>query len=781
MFYTIPASLSLEIDELEKKIQDFQNGRLEAAALKVHRVPFGVYEQRKDNTFMVRIRCAAGGITPSQLKLVAQLSNKYGADTLHITTRQELQIHDVQLENVVPIMRALLPGGLSTRGGGGNTVRNITASVDSGVRPDEVFDVSPYAFALTTRLISEPDSWLLPRKYKIAFSNTTKDTARATFNDLGFIARMQDGIKGFQVYVAGGMGTKPQVGHLLHDFVVTDEVYFIAEAVKRIFHKHGNRKNRHAARLRFLWNNLGKAGFRKIYEEEVAALRAEKALPLELSASPDSVSPPKMAAMADSSREYSLWRNRYVTAQKQPGSYSVLFPVFLGNLRNSSALLLADFLSGFGPEVLRATIDQNFFLRNIPEPLLGNVFSICKELTPLASEPRFLASSVACTGASTCKLGICLPRGALTAVVKKLKSSSDLDLDGIADLRMNLSGCPNTCGAHMAADLGFFGKVLRKGQTPYPAYGIVAGGLIDNEGARLAEAVGDVSARDLPDFVAAFLRHFQKAQPCSNSFSDYLEREGKPFIRSWCAEHREIPDFEDDKNYYYDWTAAEVFSLAGRGVGECSAGLFDLIEFDLKRLKEIRNSLSQLCDGQHAEALYQISLSAARMLLITRGIEPRSDSDVFAQFRRHFIDAGLVATKYATVIESAEGKDRGALEAKAEEVLSLALTMEELYATMDNSLRFPGEGFKPSFASTPTEKSAEKEIILKDLRGVACPMNFVKTKLALESLDSGQRLSVLLDDGAPIQNVPRSVAAEGHKIIEQLRQGSHWSVVIEKA
>ena len=779
MFYTIPASLSSEIDELEKKIQDFQNGRLEAAALKVHRVPFGVYEQRKDNTFMVRIRCAAGAITPSQLRVVAELSQEYGADTLHITTRQELQIHDVQLENVVPIMRAFLPAGLSTRGGGGNTVRNITASVDSGVAPDEVFDVSPYAFALTSRLVSEPDSWLLPRKYKIAFSSTPKDTARAAFNDLGFIARVQDGIKGFQVYVAGGMGTKPQVGHLLHEFVAADEAYIVAEAVKRIFNKHGNRKNRHAARLRFLWNSLGEAGFHEIYQQEIGALRAEKAMPLAPQEPPSSPVRPTITPMADSSREFELWRRRYVTSQKQTGFFSVLIPVFLGNLKNASALALADFLSAFGPDVLRATIDQNLVLRNIPEAFLGNVFSVCKELTPLASESRFLASSVACTGASTCKLGICLPRGALTAVMKKL-ISSNLDLDRVADLRMNLSGCPNTCGAHMAADLGFFGKVLRRGQTPFPAYGIVVGGQVGNGTARMAEPVGDVSARDLPEFVTAFLRHYLGAQPYSKSLSDYLESEGKPFIRSWCAEHREIPDFEDDKNYYFDWSAREVFSLAGRGVGECSAGLFDLIELDLKRLKEIRNELPCLCDGQHSEALYQISLSAARMLLITRAIEPRSDSDVFAQFRRHFIQAGLVETKYTPLIDTAEKKDLAGIEARAQEVFSLAQAMEELYGRMDNSLRFPGETAKLNSKGAIQEKHAVVEIASKDLRGVACPMNFVKTKLALEGLKAGQRLKVLLDDGAPIQNVPRSVAGEGHRIIEQVKDGGHWSVLIEK-
>jgi sulfite reductase (ferredoxin) len=658
-------------------------------------------------------------------------------------------------------------------------VRNITVSVDSGVAPDEVFDVSPYAFALTSRLISEPDSWLLPRKYKIAFSNSPQDTARAAVNDLGFIAKIQQGVKGFEVYVAGGMGTNPQVGHRLHEFVPASEVYVIAEAVKHLFDKHGNRKNRYAARLRFLWNTLGETRFRELYQQEVDALLQKKVDPLQLSESPALPPTPEIAPATDSSPEFVLWRKRYVTGQKQPGLSSVLVPIFLGNLKTDDALALADFLAPFGSDSLRASIDQNLWFRNIPETLLGNVHALVNRITNLASEPRFLGSAVACTGASTCKLGICLPRGALAAVVKILKASK-LDLDRAADLRMNLSGCPNTCGDHMIADLGFFGKVARKNQIPYPAYGIVVGGTLANGKARLAEPAGEVSAHDLPLFVTDLLRDYLESQPRFASFADYLEKTGKPFIHTWCAQHREIPDFDTDKNYYYDWTATEVFSLAGRGVGECSAGLFDLIDFDLKRIKELRNELPALADRQRVETLYQIILSAARMLLITRAVEPRSEAEVFLQFRHHFIEAGLVEAKYLPLVELALQKDLPGIEVCAEAVLLLAQDMEALYGKMDNSLHFPGE-LPGSPTKVPViEKPKAGPVASKDFRGVACPMNFVKTKLVLESLTAGQRLQILLDDGAPIQNVPRSVSAEGHKIIDQHKEEKHWVVLIEK-
>ena len=273
MFYQIPNSLKREIDALEKLIVGFQAGTVDAGTLKVHRVPFGLYEQRQDGTYMARVRCPGGMITPDQLKAVALLSDKYGNDEIHITTRQELQIHGLSGDRLVPLLRHLLIEGLSTRGGGGNTVRNLIVSPESGIDPDEIFDVSPHACALTTRMIADPGSWLLPRKFKIAFSCSARDTGYARFNDVGFVARIQDGVRGFRVYVAGGMGSKPEVGHLLEDFISEQQVFAVTEAVKRLFSRHGNRKNRHAARLRFLWRDLGEGRFRSLYEEQLAELR----------------------------------------------------------------------------------------------------------------------------------------------------------------------------------------------------------------------------------------------------------------------------------------------------------------------------------------------------------------------------------------------------------------------------------------------------------------------------------------------------------------------------
>lgn len=568
-FYEIPADLEREIDELDARIREFKHGRMAADELKSYRVPFGVYEQRRANSYMVRIRTPAGVISPAQLRAIAGLSARFASGAIHLTTRQEFQIHDVPLENVIPIVRSLLPHGLSTRGGGGNTVRNIIASPEAGVSRDEPFDVTPHVLALTSRLIAEPDSWTLPRKFKIAFSHSPRDTGYAAFNDLGFIAAEREGKRGFRVLVAGGLGLKPQTGNVLHEFCPEDEVYLVAEAVKRLFHRHGNRQNRHAARLRFLWTSAGETTFRQLYEHELAALREQNPAPLairELCMDSPAID---LEPRADTSAEFDLWKIRYAEEQKQPGLYSVLVPFFLGTLSHEQAAALADFLEPFGPQCLRATLGQNLRLRHLPGQYLANVFHAVRAATDLTEGSRLLGQSIACAGADTCKLGLCLSKNALAAVRRKLESAG-LDLDALPDLKLNLSGCPNACGQHLLADLGFFGKVGRRGERAYPAYVVVAGARVGNGSARLADKFGEVSARDLPDLVCDFLAEYLASRERYGTFQEYLDAEGGQYLTGLCQRYSRVPEFGEDRNYYYDWGSTEAFAFAGRAEGECA-------------------------------------------------------------------------------------------------------------------------------------------------------------------------------------------------------------------
>jgi sulfite reductase (ferredoxin) len=453
--------------------------------------------------------------------------------------------------------------------------------------------------------------------------------------------------------------------------------------------------------------------------------------------------------------------------------------LLFGIIGADKARELADFLIPFGENTIRFTHDQNVGVRNIPADYLGNVYSVARKVSDLSNNPPLFGNAVACAGASTCQLGICRSRGALEGIIERLKSSS-VNLEGLNDLRIHISGCSNTCGQHMIADLGFFGRVGRKGQHSYPAYSIVAGASVDANGAsasQLAEKIDDVNARDLPAFVEDFVRHYSERKPLYPNFIEYLNAEGRNAIRKSCDKFREVPSFEIDRSYYRDWGDNEIFSLAGKGTGECFAGLFDLIEIDLARLRQISSSLTEKSDDNPTDkSLYDLALVSARMLLITRGVEAATEAEVFDLFAKLFIGERLIDARFLPVVEKGRAKELDGLVPLRDDIAALADAVENLYLGMDNSLQFKagdGEAAKPSGA-------ASKADLVKDFRGVACPMNFVKTKMALAGLKSGQVLEIALDNGEPIDNVPKSVAEEGHTIISTDRIDNYWRVKIIK-
>lgn len=774
--YDLPVSLDAEIDALEELIRKYRAGEVSATELKAHRVPFGVYEQRQADTYMLRIRCAGGFITPVQLENVAALALQYGRGDIHITSRQELQIHYVKLDDIVAIMRQLKDIGLSSRGGGGNTVRNIASQVDAGIDPQEVFDVSPYVSALTTRLIAESDSWNLPRKFKIAFSGSAEDKGYATISDAGFIAKIKDGKYGFRVYAAGGLGAKSAEGKLLLDFVEADQVYAVAEALKNVFFKYGNRRNKHAARLRFLWQSLGEEEFKKKFQEEYAVIKKQGVAPLlikdEAEAFTSLVNPQKIAF---DQAAFTEWKTRFVRTQKQNGLFSVLIPVELGFISCDNAAKLARVLKVFGNDVLRMTKDQNFLARNIPLDYLPGFFVFLKDTLQEVNHSSIYGKILSCAGASTCQLGICFSRQAARALIDELKKSN-LDLDKIGEIKINLSGCPNSCGHHPAADLGFSGKALRTLDGLYPAYNVFAGSVISDGGTKLAELIGEIPAKSLVLLVKDFLKGYIDKSGQFKNFRDYIAGKGKADLKEIILRYSKVPGLQENKEYYSDWGADKLFSLAERKAGECSAGFFDLLEMDLSNLKNTQAALEKAAqdDRQKEKLLGELLYYASRALLITRGLDAKNQDEVYAGFLKHFIDTGLIDQSFRGIITIAQKGDLKEILAKQAEALNLAKAVQALYETMDNSFNFK--------AAPILETSKEEKVIMavKDFRGVACPLNFVKTKVELAKLEAGDLLEIWLDDGAPIENVPGSVKAEGHNVVAQKRVGDHWSVIIEK-
>jgi sulfite reductase (ferredoxin) len=803
--YILPSNLEDEINHLHETVEKFKRGEVSPTEFKVQRVPFGCYEQRKHDTYMVRIRNAGSVVTPEQLKKIAEISKVHAADYIHLTTRQEIQLHYVLIDSIVPVVRELKTVGLSPRGGGGNTIRNIMAQEDAGIARDEVFDVSPYAIALTSRFVAEPDSWNLPRKFKIAFSGSSDDRGYATIHDVGFIAKMKDGQKGFRVFLAGGLGAKPQLAIPVHDFIPESEVYQVAKAAKTLFYKNGNRKNKHAARLRFVLKALGEEEFKRKYFEELDAVRKAGYPPLDVqdidNSGADLTLP--VEAVADKA-DFQLWKKRFVQPQKQEGLYCVILPAHLGHVDNDAAIALAEFLTPFGNNTIRIRKDQNFLLRNIPEKYLTNLYNVLKATFDNFNRPFIIDKIIACAGASTCQLGICLSPGAATAIKRTLEHV-DFDLDAASDARINISGCPNSCGQHHVGHIGFFGKVARKGDKVIPAYNVMAGGKVKEGETELAQKVGEIASRDVPNLVRDALKRYVTKKDRHVNFEEYTRsEEGRQDLKEICDSYKTDNDAELEKNYYFDWGTDKIFSVAERGKGECSAGIFDLIESDFGHIQTAKKLLEEIAqsggtDGQRQQLLKNIIYYSTRVLLVSRALEPKSEQEAYNFFREYFINAGLVDASFNELIKIAESNDYQGLLAKHAQVYALADRVQFLYDVMDPGFNFKlpeGQGQVPAgkvemtkSQVTPTQTSVQGEQmktavsqghVVKDFRGVGCPMNFVKTKMELAKLKPRDILEVWLDDGQPIQNVPGSVRDEGHKILKQVKVDDHWSVLIEK-
>jgi sulfite reductase (ferredoxin) len=348
------------------------------------------------------------------------------------------------------------------------------------------------------------------------------------------------------------------------------------------------------------------------------------------------------------------------------------------------------------------------------------------------------------------------------------------------DVQIRISGCPNSCANHWLGDLAFHGKVRHVQGRPVPTYNVLGNGGLSQGQLRLGEAVGWVHSFDLPRFVVDALRCYA-AHP-SDSFSSWWRDGGKEAIAAPCMEkYNQIPPFEEDKNYYFDHGAEQLFSVKDLGRAECSAGMYDMIEVDEKELRKLLRALES---GNTAEAvLRELVFRAARLLLVTRGEEARSEHEAAQLFTRLFIDSGLVSAEHRLPVELlSKGSE---LRQHADKAAALGQAMLALYQSMDSTMRFPGETAataepaQAEVAAIPTETQRQPDRC-KDLSGVKCPLNFARTKVLLADMQPGQLLEIILDDGEPIENVPGSVQQEGHRIVQQEQRGTQWAVLIEK-
>ena len=557
-----------DIDEFVEKLESFERGEINAEQFRMFRLLRGVYGQRQQDVQMFRIKIPMGLLGPEQLRVIADITEQHSRGFGHVTTRQNIQLHFMQMKDMESSMRALDEVGITTREACGNSVRNVTACELAEVCSGAAFDVSPYAEALVRHFLRHPLSASLPRKFKIAFSGCGTDCAYGAIHDLGFIAQVKDGQRGFKVYAAGGLSTTPQAALTLHDFVPAAELGRVGEAIVRLFNALGNRDNKHRARMKYVLRKLGEEGFRAKYAEQRAAVDAEAMKELTLPDSPrNTPAPPVQNGQGPHPAGYLQWRSGCALDQKQEGYAAVYARLFLGDVTGAQMRALADLITRFGDGTLRLTIDQNLLIPWVDKRSLPALYVALREIGLARTDVHTARDVTSCPGAESCNLAVTSSRNVARAISERLELPDVGTSKALADTTIKISGCPNSCGQHHVADIGWHGAAKTVNGVTYPMYQLHLGGGVDESGARFGRQVVKVIARRVPDAVAALLELYDAEKTEGETPAAFYQRVDPKRV---VAALGDIAASSPEASESHDIGQDSGFHVA-IGAGECAA------------------------------------------------------------------------------------------------------------------------------------------------------------------------------------------------------------------
>lgn len=567
-----------DVDEFVATLRRYERGELSADAWRAFRLVRGVYGQRQPEVQMLRVKIPQGILGPPQLRALADVGATYGDGRCHITTRQNAQFYQLALGRVEAAMRELAAVGLTTREACGHSVRSITACPLAGVDAAAVFDVTPYADALTRYLLRGPLSSTLPRKFKIAFEGCHRDCVKAAINDLGFIARRDaSGARGFLVLGGGGLSTLPRSGPVLLQFLPAAELLGLSEAVVRVFHREGDRKNKKKARLKWVIQRLGFAAFRDAVLAEWAAVKQAGApeLPFDAQDPPVEPAPPPhplalLHPPAAIDAGYLAFSRTNVVTQLQPGRVTVLVRLRLGDLSTAQLRGLAELIVRFGDGTLRATADQNLALRHVPATAAPALYRALHELGLAEGGAGSFADVVSCPGADTCAIAVTASRGMGRLLGEHL--SARPSEPGTEGARIHISGCPNGCGQHHVATIGLQGALRKIGNRPVPAYQLTVGGGQSGDAAQFGRLIGKIPARSGPLAIERLLELWRSERQPDEPLQQFYARIPIDRVRRALVELLEVDERSLTPNDYIDLGQAAPFTVAEtEAEGECAA------------------------------------------------------------------------------------------------------------------------------------------------------------------------------------------------------------------
>lgn len=764
--FELPQKVLLDIKNYKENLQRFLKGDIKDAFFRGIRVPWGFYSQRGGKILMSRLRIPAGILTAKQLKAIAEAAEKFANGQLHITTRQDIQIHNVPFENSIKIIEYLKEYNISPRGGGGNTVRNITCCYLSGICPYEKIESYKFVWALTEYLLSLEQSYNLPRKFKIAFSGCENDCAFCGVNDLGFVATKG----GFKVICGGGMGARSSVGKVLEENIELSDVGYVTKAVINVFDKHGDRRNRHHNRLRFLIEDIGWDKFVELYKKEFQKIKQEEIILLKLTdglaelKNLDNATPIGCAV----EQEYNEFLKFNIAKQKQPGYCYAEIRIPVGEV-SSSQLIEISKVEDFIPEVIfRTSQRQNLVITNVPFNKIYYVYEKIKNTFKDFLYPNTILDVVSCKAATTCNLGICNAIDMAKEVVKELSSVLNTEsLEKTKNIKININGCPNACGQHPIGTISFSGLARKVYGRTAPFYKVYFGGEVNAENTKLAEEVGIIPARSVPKFISELVSCLQQSLNIEHSTLNNL-----------IQKYSFIPPYEEDKSYYIDFGKTEEFSLSGISQGECGAGVVDMIESDINSAKQ---SLIKAKENNYElTEIKNALLYSARALLVLKGIDPKNEIEIIENFIDKLIKSGVCSFEFADIENIYDKLQNNKVEnvvAVYNYVEKLYTHIKETYELMDPNFNLPVRFLAEN---TSVKLQPQSQAVVYDLRGTPCPINYVKAKLKLDELKIGDLLEIYLDEGEPINNVPKSLQNDGQEILEIKNIENYYKVSVRK-
>jgi len=663
-----------DIIDLERKIRLFKEGKIDDERFRSLRLARGVYGQRQEGVQMIRIKLPFGKVSSEQLVRITKVSDEYSTGRLHITTRQDIQIHYVSLDGTPELWANLEKDDITLREACGNTVRNITASENAGIDPEEPFDVSPYAHALFQFFLRNPVCQEMGRKFKMSFSSSDKDTGLSYLHDLGFIPKIVNGERGFKVMLGGGLGSQPSHAELLSEFVPVNQIIPMTEGVLRIFDRYGERAKRLKARMKFLIKEIGRDEFLRLVEEEKKAL-SYQTVEIDTTAFEGPIPAPALEVpkvTIEDVAAFEAWKKSNVIAQKQAGYVAIGIKVALGDFYTDKARALAHLIKNYGANELRFTLRQDILIRNIKEENLPFFYQELAKLDFVTLGYNTINDVTACPGTDTCNLGIASSTG-IAVELERVLATEYPQYSNNQEITIKISGCMNACGQHNMAEIGFQGMSINSGKLVAPALQVLlGGGNLGNGQGRFSDKVIKIPSRRGPEALRLILNDFQ-ANANGLSFLNYYDAKGEKYFYEFLKPLADVTNLTEAD--FVDWGNADNYVKAV-GVGECAGVVIDLVATLLVEAKDkLTFSQEALNDQKWSDSIYLTYagfVNAAKALLLAEKQKTNHHAGIIDLFDTVFVETNTIplATTFKELVYQI--KDNEPSEAFAKQYLEQA-------------------------------------------------------------------------------------------------------------